>query len=58
MNATPEQIAAAEAALKRLAESKIAALPSFAQFQARQALSDALLGEFATVAVNAALAAK
>ena len=58
MKATPAQIAAAEAALKKLAESKIAALPFFAQGQARQALSDALLGEFATVAVNAALAAQ
>lgn len=56
MKATPAQIAAAHAALKQLAESKIAALPFFEQAPARQALSDALLNEFATVAVNAALA--
>lgn len=51
--ATQAQYDAAKAALRALAEAKIAQLPFFEQGAAEKALNDTLLEEFARAAVDA-----
>jgi len=58
MSASPEQIAAAMAAIKAQALQEISQIPMFEQGMARQALNDQLLGRFAKRAADAVAAVK
>ncbi len=53
--ATHEQYELAATALKKLAATKVAALPFFYQSIAQNALSDAMMHEFAHAALDAVL---